>query len=184
MRNTTLRAGLIAALFIGILLSPLGFAGNHSRAGGMGAGNSEHGEGRADERRNDNNSDRASKQKGSSADERGDGRSGSDTPLTRFFSDQHREISRTYYRQHYSDMRCPPGLAKKNNGCMPPGQAKKWSMGQPLPRNVIYHDLPPALFQQLGAPPPRQRYARVDSDILLIEIGTGIVLDVIESLGW
>ena len=25
---------------------------------------------------------------------------------------------------------CPPGLAKKNNGCMPPGQAKKLYAGQ------------------------------------------------------
>jgi hypothetical protein len=25
---------------------------------------------------------------------------------------------------------CPPGLAKKNNGCMPPGQAKKLYRGQ------------------------------------------------------
>ena len=25
---------------------------------------------------------------------------------------------------------CPPGLAKKHNGCMPPGQAKKLARGQ------------------------------------------------------
>jgi len=25
---------------------------------------------------------------------------------------------------------CPPGLAKKHNGCMPPGQARKLSRGQ------------------------------------------------------
>jgi hypothetical protein len=29
---------------------------------------------------------------------------------------------------------CPPGLAKKNNGCLPPGQAKKrYVVGQRLP---------------------------------------------------
>ena len=29
---------------------------------------------------------------------------------------------------------CPPGLAKKNNGCLPPGQAKKlFNVGQRLP---------------------------------------------------
>ena len=29
---------------------------------------------------------------------------------------------------------CPPGLAKKNNGCLPPGQAKKlYNVGQRLP---------------------------------------------------
>jgi hypothetical protein len=28
---------------------------------------------------------------------------------------------------------CPPGLAKKQNGCMPPGQAKKLLRGQRFP---------------------------------------------------
>jgi hypothetical protein len=29
---------------------------------------------------------------------------------------------------------CPPGLAKKNNGCLPPGQAKRrYNVGQRLP---------------------------------------------------
>jgi len=27
---------------------------------------------------------------------------------------------------------CPPGLANKHNGCMPPGQAEKLLRGQPL----------------------------------------------------
>jgi len=32
--------------------------------------------------------------------------------------------------------RCPPGLAKKHNGCMPPGQAKKlYNVGQRYNRN-------------------------------------------------
>src|SRR6478609_6031383 len=30
---------------------------------------------------------------------------------------------------------CPPGLAKKHNGCLPPGQAKKlYNVGQRFPR--------------------------------------------------
>ena len=34
---------------------------------------------------------------------------------------------------------CPPGLAKKHNGCMPPGQAKKlYRIGQRFPRNYGY----------------------------------------------
>jgi hypothetical protein len=37
---------------------------------------------------------------------------------------------RAAIQQYYGTMiqsgHCPPGLAKKNNGCMPPGQAKKW----------------------------------------------------------
>jgi hypothetical protein len=40
-----------------------------------------------------------------------------------------------YYRDgRYYGGNCPPGLAKKNNGCMPPGLAKaRFSVGQRLP---------------------------------------------------
>ena len=34
---------------------------------------------------------------------------------------------------------CPPGLARKNNGCLPPGQAKKlYNVGQRWPGNYGY----------------------------------------------
>jgi Ni/Co efflux regulator RcnB len=66
---------------------------------------------------------------------------------------------------------------------MPPGQAKKWRVGQPLPREVIFYDLPPALVVQIGVPPPGYRFVRVASDILLIAIGTGLVVDAIQDLG-
>src|SRR5690348_15780612 len=48
---------------------------------------------------------------------------------------------RQYYGQQATQGFCPPGLAKKNNGCMPPGQAKKWAIGQPLPVGVAYYPL-------------------------------------------
>jgi hypothetical protein len=35
---------------------------------------------------------------------------------------------------------CPPGLAKKRNGCLPPGQAKKrWNVGQRWQGNYGYN---------------------------------------------
>lgn len=44
--------------------------------------------------------------------------------------DRYRDSDR--YRSSYRN--CPPGLAKKNNGCQPPGQAKKrWARGQRVP---------------------------------------------------
>ena len=66
---------------------------------------------------------------------------------------------------------------------MPPGQARKWAVGQPLPRDVVYYSVPQAVVVQLGAPPSGQRYVRVASDILLIAIGTGMVIDGIQNLG-
>jgi Ni/Co efflux regulator RcnB len=66
---------------------------------------------------------------------------------------------------------------------MPPGQAKKWTLGRPLPGDVIYYDVPQQLVVQLGSPPAGYRYARVATDILLIAIGTGMVMDAIQDLG-
>jgi Ni/Co efflux regulator RcnB len=99
------------------------------------------------------------------------------------FVDQQRVSVREYYGEQYARGSCPPGLAKKNNGCMPPGQAKKWQIGRPLPRDVVFYDLPPALVVQIGAPPAGQRYVRVAADILLIAVGTGMVIDAIQDLG-
>ena len=99
------------------------------------------------------------------------------------FGDRQRTVVHEYYDGDRRSGFCPPGLAKKNNGCMPPGQAKKWRVGAPLPRDVIYHDLPPRLVVQLGIPPAGHRYVRVAADILLIAVGTGLVIDAIEDLG-
>lgn len=100
-----------------------------------------------------------------------------------YFADQHRSYIRDYHDHEHRRGFCPPGLAKKNNGCMPPGQAKRWHIGRPLERDVIYYDLPPQLVVQIGLPPPGYRYVRVAADILLIAIGTGMVIDAITDLG-
>lgn len=107
-----------------------------------------------------------------------------DVSVSFHFGDSHRSASREYYRTRYTGPSCPPGLAKKQNGCMPPGLARKWSLGRPLARDVIFHDLPADLVILLGAPPPRHRYVRVDGDILVIAITTGVVVDAILDLGW
>lgn len=100
-----------------------------------------------------------------------------------YFSDQHRTVAREYYSEQFRGGHCPPGLAKKHNGCVPPGQARKWNVGQPLPRDVIYYSVPPTLVGHFGPPPSGYRYVRVASDILLIAIGTGMVMDAIQDLG-
>ena len=99
------------------------------------------------------------------------------------FTDQHRVVVREYYQDQFRRGHCPPGLAKKNNGCMPPGQAKKWRIGRPLPPNVVYYEVPQPVLVQLGAPPAGYKYVRVASDILMIAIGSVIVAAAIEDLG-
>lgn len=98
------------------------------------------------------------------------------------FGERGRVIVRDYYRSEFSQGHCPPGLARKRNGCMPPGQAKKWRKGYPLPGDVVYYDLPHRLVVELGVPPDGYKYVRVAADILMIAVGTAIVVDAIDDL--
>lgn len=100
-----------------------------------------------------------------------------------YFGEPQRRLAHEYYEPQFRAGKCPPGLAKKNNGCMPPGQAKKWRMGYPLPRDVVYYPVPSGVSVQIGLPPAGHKYVRVAADILLIAVGTGMVVDAIEDLG-
>ena len=123
-------------------------------------------------------------QKGERRDDDGKSGRGRDGPSGKrgHFEERHSVIVRDYYTEQFRGGRCPPGLAKKHNGCMPPGQAKKWRVGQPLPRDVVYYEVPQPLVVQIGPPPSGYRYVRVASDILMISIGTRMVVDAIQDL--
>jgi Ni/Co efflux regulator RcnB len=120
---------------------------------------------------------------GNSQDHRDDGREAKPPAGAVQFGPNERMAVRDYYAGPIAAGKCPPGLAKKNNGCLPPGQAKKWAIGQRLPTGVIYYDLPRELALRLPAPPAGHRYVRLASDILMIATGTSIVLDAIQDLG-
>lgn len=106
-----------------------------------------------------------------------------DVRVSTYFTDSQRTVVRNYYGKQYKAGRCPPGLAKKKNGCMPPGQAKKWALGQPLPSDVVFYPVPRPVVLQLGTPPAGHKYVRVASDILLIAIGTSMIIDAVQDLG-
>lgn len=99
------------------------------------------------------------------------------------FGGDARRVVNDYYGAEFRAGNCPPGLAKKKNGCLPPGQAKKWSRGRPLPADVAFYDLPRDLVLRLPPPPRDHRYVRVAGDILLIAVGTSMVVDAIEDIG-
>ena len=134
---------------------------------------------RRDERRGDYRRDDDRRER------RGDDRSGPrvEVNIGGYFGDRHRTEVREYYREQSRGGHCPPGLAKKNNGCMPPGQARQWSMGQPLPRDVVYQPVEPNVRVRLGTPPAGHEFVRVAGDILLIAVGTAMVVDAIQDLG-
>ncbi len=163
MKNTPIKTGRTLALLLAAVLTTAGaVAEKPDWAGGGKNGKS--------------------KQK-EMKEQRGESSQGKHDKKDRHFGDDQRTVINNYYSEQYRVGRCPPGLAKKNNGCMPPGQARKWAIGQPLPRDVVYYNLPQSVVVQLGVPPTGHRYVRVASDILLIAVGTGMVLDGIENLG-
>lgn len=100
-----------------------------------------------------------------------------------YFNDGQRTVVRTYYVDHYGGGKaCPPGLAKKNNGCMPPGQAKKYIVGQPLPATVRSYSVPQPVLVHLPPVPVGYRYVSVNGDILLLAVGTMMVVDALTGL--
>lgn len=70
----------------------------------------------------------------------------------------------------------PPGLAKRDG--LPPGLAKRES----LPPGLAKRSLPDDLETRLGPPPDGTERVIVDNDVLLIEKGTEILLDVITDV--
>jgi len=75
---------------------------------------------------------------------------------------------------------CPPGLAKKNNGCLPPGQVKKlYNVGQRYNRNFgnlwSYNQIPTDLRDRYGFDQSDRYYYnqgyvyRVDPKTMLIQ---------------
>lgn len=93
---------------------------------------------------------------------------------------------RDYIRHYLSDSyraNCPPGLAKKHNGCLPPGQAKKrYMIGQPLPAGVFFEPVPMDMLGHLRPAPYGYRYVQVDQDVLLIGEATKHVVDAVTLL--
>ena len=168
MMNTILKGGRISVILISVMLaSNPAFAKKPAWAGHAKEKNQHH------KKYDQHNEDRD--QSGNYDD--------SNVHVDVRFDDHDRVVIHDYYEESYSSGRCPPGLAKKRNGCMPPGQAKKWRRGYPLSREVIYYDLPASIIVQIGLPPAKHKYVRVARDILLIAVGTGIVVDAIEDLG-
>jgi len=174
MRRFILQVSLTMALvFAGILANPpRALADKPSGAGGKKA--EKHNQKEMGEKQEG----KESRDQGASHDGSGHGAKGGE-----YFSEEKRNVIHQYYAEEFQKGRCPPGLAKKGNGCMPPGQAKKWRIGRPLPKDVIFYDVSPSVLVQLGPAPSRHRFVRVANDILLVAVGTGMVVDAIEDIG-
>ena len=81
---------------------------------------------------------------------------------------------------------CPPGLAKKNNGCMPPGQAKKlYNIGQRWPGNYgyawNYNQIPYDLRSRYGFD-PNDRYYYGDGYLYQVDPATMLISRAVSAL--
>jgi len=86
----------------------------------------------------------------------------------------------------YGQGGCPPGLAKKHNGCMPPGQVKKlYRIGQRLPLSYgnrwSFNQVPSGLRQQYGFT-PNDRYYYGDGYVYRVDPRTQLVEQAVRAL--
>ena len=83
---------------------------------------------------------------------------------------------------------CPPGLAKKNAACMPPGQYKKlFEVGQRVPRGhpslMAYNQLPYPVRARYGPVlDPRSRYIYDQGYLYRVDPTTMLVSQIVNTL--
>jgi len=94
------------------------------------------------------------------------------------FSTNEISIIGNFYRDHGDDRRG----GGKHGKPLPPGIVKNLGRGKPLPPGIAKQALPPDLLAQL--PPAADGYERVivAGKILLVEIATQVVHDVLEDV--
>jgi len=81
---------------------------------------------------------------------------------------------------------CPPGLAKKHNGCMPPGQARKlYRVGQRFPLSYgnrwSYNQIPYDLRTRYSLD-PRSSYYYGDGYVYRVDPKTMLIQQVVSAL--
>ena len=96
------------------------------------------------------------------------------------FSDGEISIIQAWYRDHGSV--AGSGKGKKAGKGLPPGIAKNLQRGKPLPPGIAKQVLPSGLVAQL--PPPPKGYERIEvaGKVLLVEIATQVIHDVLEDI--
>ena len=120
--------------------------------GGKGGKGNKHEQAEQSDRGNDGQGKKAKKNKQSD-------KQSAEVRVGGYFAPQQRVVVQNYYGQQFKAGKCPPGLAKKNNGCVPPGQAKKrYVIGHSLPHGIVIGEVPVELSDRIGPAPGGYRY--------------------------
>jgi hypothetical protein len=80
---------------------------------------------------------------------------------------------RAYYDGHSR------GNGRGRNGGLPPGIEKNLARGKPLPPGIAKQHLPADLVVQISAPPRGMEYVVVAGKLLLVEVATQIVREIL-----
>jgi len=100
-----------------------------------------------------------------------------DTSIDVVFSKGEVSIIASWYRDHGSTSH--KDNRGKKSGTLPPGIAKNLERGKPLPPGIAKQYLPDGLVNELPAPHPGYERLIVDGKILLVEVATRIIHDVL-----
>lgn len=93
------------------------------------------------------------------------------------FTDDEIRIIGAWYSEH--DSHSHKGNGKHKNKGLPPGIAKNVQRGKPLPPGIAKQHLPDGLIRTLPAPPKGYERVIVDGRVLLVEIATQVIHDVL-----
>ncbi|MDX1499784.1 MAG: anti-virulence regulator CigR family protein [Woeseiaceae bacterium] len=97
------------------------------------------------------------------------------------FTDREAKLIRAWYQSHGSD-HGHAGRKHKGRKTLPPGIAKNLARGKPLPPGIAKQALPGGLLEIL--PPAPRGFERIEvaGKILLVEIATQVIHDVLEDV--
>lgn len=96
------------------------------------------------------------------------------------FSDDEIRIISAWYRDH-GGVAHQGGGKHKHKG-LPPGIAKNLERGKPLPPGIAKQHLPSGLVSALPAPPRGFERVIVDGRVLLVEIATQVIHDILTDI--
>ncbi len=96
------------------------------------------------------------------------------------FSDSDRAQIANYFQKQSKGKKTPPGLAKRK--APPPGHQKQLDRNGTLPPGLQGRDLPSELEQRLSELPPGYIRLRIESDIVILDQKTRVIMDVIKDI--
>ena len=96
------------------------------------------------------------------------------------FSDEEIRIIGAWYENH--EPKAGKGGGKRKHKGLPPGIAKNLARGKPLPPGIAKQHLPDGLVHALPAPPRGYERIIVDGKVLLVEIATQVIHDVLTDI--